>query len=176
MKTFFTILITAALAASGTWWITTQRGGSAAHSDHGVGAKKVLYYQSTMHPWVKSDKPGSCTVCGMKLVPVYEGGQSHAAVNTDIVMLPESSPAISNVKTVEVKQQPLVRTLRVAGMIDDDDSKHRVLSAYIPARIEKLFVNFEGAEVEKGQPPCRYTINLEGRERDPEVVVQPCCM
>ena len=31
-------------------------------------------------------------------------------------------------------------------------------------------------KVEKGQPPCRYTINLEGRERDPEVVVQPCCM
>lgn len=34
---------------------------------------KVLYYQSPMHPWVKSPKPGSCTVCGMSLVPIYEG-------------------------------------------------------------------------------------------------------
>lgn len=30
--------------------------------------------------------------------------------------------------------------------------------------------------VEKGQVSCKYTINLEGRERDPEVVVQPCCV
>ena len=105
-----------------------------------------------MHPWVKSDKPGNCTVCGMQLVPVYEGVEKEIAASTDVVMLPEGSPNVSRIKTVEVKQQPLVRTLRVAGMIDDDDSKHRVLSAYIPARIEKLFVNFEGAEVEKGQP------------------------
>ena len=26
-----------------------------------------------MHPWVKSDKPGRCTICGMELTPVYEG-------------------------------------------------------------------------------------------------------
>lgn len=31
-------------------------------------------------------------------------------------------------------------------------------------------------KLEKGQVSCSYTINLEGRERDPEVVVQPCCM
>lgn len=30
--------------------------------------------------------------------------------------------------------------------------------------------------VEKGQVSCSYTINLEGRERDPVVIVQPCCM
>lgn len=31
-------------------------------------------------------------------------------------------------------------------------------------------------KVEKGQVSCSYSINLEGRQRDPEVVVQPCCM
>ena len=35
--------------------------------------RKVLYYQSAMHPWIKSDKPGRCTICGMELTPVYEG-------------------------------------------------------------------------------------------------------
>ena len=33
--------------------------------------RKVLYYQSAMHPWIKSDKPGRCTICGMELTPVY---------------------------------------------------------------------------------------------------------
>ena len=30
-------------------------------------------YQSPMHPWITSEKPGNCTICGMALVPVYEG-------------------------------------------------------------------------------------------------------
>ena len=46
------------------------------------GGRVPLYYQSPMHPWVKSHKPGKCTVCGMDLVPVYalpnpDGGEGH---------------------------------------------------------------------------------------------------
>ncbi len=109
-----------------------------------------------MHPWVKSDKPGRCTVCGMELVPVFEGGGKLQTAATDIVMLPEGSPNITNVETVEVRRRPLVRTLRVAGTIEDDDSKHRILSAYAGGRIEQLFVNYEGAEVEAGEPLVTY--------------------
>ncbi len=152
MKTPFLILIFATLAAAAGWWL-------GAHHEHATelaaapsSEKKVLYYQSPMHPWVKSDKPGQCTVCGMQLVPVFDGGESHGTAKTDVVMLPEGSPGMTNIRTVEVKKQPLVRTLRVAGMIDDDDSKHRVLSAYTGGRIEKLAVNYEGAEVQAGQP------------------------
>lgn len=152
MKTFLTILIVAVLAASGGWWLRSQRGVPGAPTENASDEKKVLFYQSPMHPWVKSDKPGRCTVCGMELVPVYEGGKTYDQATSDIVMLPEGSPNITSVRTVEVKRQPLTRTLRVAGMIDDDDSRHRILSAYAGGRIEKLSVNFEGAEVQAGQP------------------------
>ena len=67
-------------------------------------------------------------------------------------MLPEGAPNVANIKTGEVRRHSLARSLRVAGMIENDDSKHRILSAYTGGRIEKLFVNFEGAEVEAGQP------------------------
>ncbi|MDQ3621422.1 MAG: efflux RND transporter periplasmic adaptor subunit [Verrucomicrobiota bacterium] len=152
MKTILTILFVAVLAATGGWWWGAHHGAAGAASAGGSREKKILFYQSPMHPWVKSDKPGNCTVCGMELVPVYEGGQSHDGATTDIVMLPEGSPNITSVRTAEVKRQPLTRTMRVAGMIDDDDSRHRILSAYAGGRIEKLFVNFEGAEVQAGQP------------------------
>jgi hypothetical protein len=26
---------------------------------------KPKFYQSPMHPWIRSDKPGNCTICGM---------------------------------------------------------------------------------------------------------------
>ena len=105
-----------------------------------------------MHPWVKSDRPGKCTVCGMELVPVYESGALGNTPSTDIVMLPEGAPNVTGIKTGEVRRRSLARSLRVAGMIENDDSKHRILSAFTGGRIEKLFVNFEGAEVEAGQP------------------------
>jgi Cu(I)/Ag(I) efflux system membrane fusion protein len=40
----------------------------------------------------------------------------------------------------------------VAGSIDDNDAQHRRLSAYVDGRIEKLFVNYLGAEVREGEP------------------------
>lgn len=153
MRTLIALLIVAALAATGGWWFGARHDDSSRTTPE---QKKILYYQSPMHPWVKSDKPGKCTVCGMELAPVYEGGQSHGAAATDIVMLPEGSSGVTGVKTLEVKRQPLTRTLRVAGTVDDDDSKHRVLSAYTGGRIEKLFVNYEGAEVQAGQPLATY--------------------
>jgi Cu(I)/Ag(I) efflux system membrane fusion protein len=67
-------------------------------------------------------------------------------------MLPEGAPNVANIKTAEVTRRSLARTLRVAGMIEDDDSKHRILSAFSGGRIQKLFVNYEGAEVKEGQP------------------------
>jgi len=145
------LVVLIGLLAGGVWWrLVSQRQSITRHAPN-AGERKVLYYQSPMHPWVKSDKPGKCTVCGMELVPVYDAGQA-ASATTDIVMLPEGAPNVASIKTVEVRRQPLARTLRVAGMIQDDDSKHRILSAYTGGRIEKLFVNFVGAEVKAGKP------------------------
>ena len=117
--------------------------------------RKALYYQSAMHPWIKSDKPGRCTICGMELTPVYEG-EAGVAVGGDMISLSESSIRVLNVQTTEVKTQVLAKTLTVAGTIDDDDSKHRVLSAYIPGRVEKLHVSYVGAEVKSGEPLAEF--------------------
>lgn len=54
----------------------------------GKGGRKILYWQDPMHPSYKSDKPGIAPDCGMKLVPVYEGGdqgEQPAAANRKIL-------------------------------------------------------------------------------------------
>jgi Cu(I)/Ag(I) efflux system membrane fusion protein len=113
--------------------------------------RRVLYYQSAMHPWIKSDKPGRCTICGMELTPVYEG-QAGFDMSGDVITLSSNSVRVLNVQTVEARVQPLAKTLSVAGTIDDNDSTHRVLSAYVAGRIEKLQVAYVGAEVKAGEP------------------------
>lgn len=105
-----------------------------------------------MHPWVKSDKPGQCTVCGMDLVPIYEGGKNFDHAASDIVMLPPGSPNVVGVQTAEVKKQGLVRTLRVAGMIGEDESRHGIISAPVEGRIDGLAMSCEGDKVTRRQP------------------------
>ncbi len=169
MKRFLSYLIVAALAVGGTWLVLRP-----AASDALTSERKLLYYQSPMHPWVKSDQPGRCTVCGMALVPVYEGeGGAGQEMTSGVVMLPPGSPNVVGVLTATVQKEPLRRTLRVAGMIDDDESRHRVLSAYTQGRIEKLNVNFLGAEVQAGQPLATfYSADLLSASRDYQLAVR----
>ena len=81
-RTASVVLIVTVAVAVAVWWLISwnTRAALATASQ----TRKVLFYQSPMHPWVKSDKPGKCTVCGMELVPVYEGGQTSGPA-TDIV-------------------------------------------------------------------------------------------
>jgi len=146
------ILLAAALAGAGGWFagrrVSAKSGSSAAPTN---GARKVLYYQSAMHPWIKSDKPGRCTICGMELSPVFEGEKGFDA-GEGVVTLSSNTIQVINTRTDEVKRRPLKRSLRFAGTIDDNDAKHRFVSAYIDGRIDALAVNYVGAEVVAGQP------------------------
>jgi membrane fusion protein, copper/silver efflux system len=147
MKTFPTILLTAALAVTATWFVTHRPDAQTA------AERKPLFYQSPMHPWIKSDKPGRCTICGMELVPIFPGEKSFdESGGSNVVALTQNQIQVVGVQTVSAKSQALVRTLQVAGMIDDDASRHRILSAYVDGRVEKLYVNTLGAEVTAGQP------------------------
>ncbi len=171
MKTIPAILLTLAVAIPATWFATqkfhTGSASSAATSQQPAG-RKLLYYQSAMHPWIKSPKPGRCTICGMELTPVYEGDAGFdAAGGGDVVPLTQTMIQVVNVQTAEAQVRPLTKTLTVAGMIDDNATRHRVLSAYIPGRVQKLYVNFMGAEVKEGQPLAEfYSPTLLQSERE----------
>ncbi|MDX1951049.1 MAG: efflux RND transporter periplasmic adaptor subunit [Verrucomicrobiota bacterium] len=171
MKTVPTILLTLAIAIPATWFATRKfpHGSSTAvpAQSKDKGQRKLLYYQSAMHPWIKSDKPGRCTICGMELTPVYEGDPGFDASGGDVVPLTQTMIQVMNVQTSEAQVRPLKKTLTVAGTIDDDATRHRVLSAYVPGRIEKLFVNFIGAEVKQGEPLAEfYSPSLLQAERE----------
>ena len=68
MKNLLIVILVVAAGAIG-WFV----GKGKAPTKPAEGERKVAFYQSSMHPWIKSDKPGNCTICGMKLTPVYEG-------------------------------------------------------------------------------------------------------
>ncbi len=113
--------------------------------------RKIQYYQSPMHPWVKADAPGQCTICGMALVPVYDG-QEGFDTGGDTLLLSDNTIQVINVATSPVERGSATRELRLAGILEDDAGRHRIISAHFDGRIEKPFIEQVGEEVREGQP------------------------
>ncbi|MES2706298.1 MAG: efflux RND transporter periplasmic adaptor subunit [Verrucomicrobiota bacterium] len=169
MKTSFTILAMLGAAAAGWFLRPLSHSPGSGGSTAAPGERKIAFYQSAMHPWIKSGKPGKCTICGMELTPIYEGekGMVEDAHGPNTVSLTASQIHVLDVRTAEAAVRPLTKSLRVAGTMDDDERRHRILSAYVDGRIEKLFANHHGAEVTEGQPLARiYSPTLLQAERD----------
>src|SRR3954462_6262131 len=148
MKKLLIAFVLIPVAGTVGWYLGQQSHG---HHETSTNDVKVAYYQSPMHPWIKSDKPGNCTICGMRMVPEY-AGETGVAVSPDVVSLSSNALNVVNVQTAEVKKRPLELQLQVAGRIESDETRYRVISAYVDGRIDKLFVNYIGAEVQAGQP------------------------
>lgn len=109
-------------------------------------------YRCPMHPAVTSPTPGKCTICGMALVATASLSSQTSALNSSTIALSPAIITTIGVETATVARQPLTRTLRVTGRIEDDDTRHRILTARVPGRIEKLHINYVGAEVAAGDP------------------------
>jgi Cu(I)/Ag(I) efflux system membrane fusion protein len=102
----------------------------------------------------------------MKLVPVYEG-EKGADMDTNVVALSSNSVTVLNLQSAPVTERPLKRTIRAAGIVEDDDTRHRIISAYVAGRVDELHVNFVGAEVTQGSPLAQfYSPDLLAAERE----------
>lgn len=118
--------------------------------------RKIKMYQSPMHPWITSDKPGECTICGMALVPVYaddENAMARKASNSaPVVALNPQSIGVLNVTTVPVRRMELTKALRFSGVLEDDENRHRVIAAFYDGRVDAVYIDHVGVYVTKGTP------------------------
>jgi Cu(I)/Ag(I) efflux system membrane fusion protein len=111
--------------------------------------RKPKFYQSPMHPWITSDKPGNCTICGMQLVPVYDDKPASSASSLEVSA---QTARVLGLDTAPVLREPLHKAVRVSGILEDDDTLHRVVAAFYDGRIEQVYVQQVGQKVQAGQP------------------------
>lgn len=170
------LLLTAGIAAALGWWWGSRPVPAEVTSAPGA-ARVIKFYQSPMHPWITSPSPGKCTICGMDLVPVYEGEAGFDA-GGDVVQLGAPTAAIIGVATTPVVTVAnATRTVTVTGVIEDDDTRHTLVTAWTDARLEQLHVNAIGQFVTAGTPlvaiysrelhVARQEFHALARQRDP---------
>jgi Cu(I)/Ag(I) efflux system membrane fusion protein len=147
-KIFAAILVLAAIGTAGyfawTKWIHPTGEKSTAILDSNID-----YYHCGMHPWITSDKPGKCPICGMDLTPVYKNNakNSEGIVSIDPVMEQNIG-----VKTEMVTKRKLTHTIRTTGRVDYDETKQTVITTKFSGYIEKLYIDYTGKSIEQGQP------------------------
>ena len=134
------------------------------YADEGAtsGEKKIAYYKDPMHPWFTSDKPGKAPDCGMDLVPVYEGESDVKRIKIDPVTVQNIG-----VKIEEVKRRPLTKTIRTVGKVTYDETKLYNVNTKIMGWVEKLYVDYTGKLVHKGDPLLEiYSPDLVNTEQE----------
>ncbi len=118
-----------------------------AESQSPGGERTIAYYKDPMHPWYTSDKPGKAPDCGMDLVPVYEGESDAKGIKIDPVTIQNIGV---RVETVEWRK--LNRTIRTTGRVSYDERKIYSVNSKIMGWVEKLYVDYTGMVVRKGEP------------------------
>jgi Cu(I)/Ag(I) efflux system membrane fusion protein/cobalt-zinc-cadmium efflux system membrane fusion protein len=88
---------------------------------------------------------------GMDLVPVYEE-QGEEKVPASVIRIDPGTIQNMGVRMARVQRKPLVRTIRTYGTVNYDERRMKVVSAWVGGRIDKLYVDFTGVEVKKGDP------------------------
>ncbi len=134
-------------------WFVSPRGTSATVHDHAeiAGTKKSSLWTCPMHPQIKLPDPGKCPICGMDLVPlVVDTAQSDASANPRRLEMSEASKKLAEIVTARVERKYVENEVRMVGIVDYDETRVRTISAWVPGRLDRLYVDFTGTRVRKG--------------------------
>ncbi len=111
--------------------------------------KKILYWYSPMDPTYMRDEPGLSPM-GMKLVPKYADGSTASDAGT-ITIDPAQVQNIGVVSTL-ARSEDIARVSRTVGILDYDADKVAWINTKYEGWIEKVYVNYVGQKVRKGDP------------------------
>ena len=147
------------VGAGAAWVLAHQHDDHAGHEDAGKAAVEKLW-QCPMHPTIIQDHPGTCPICGMKLVPVESAAaapETHAAHEAAMpeglatVTIDPSRQQLIGLKSAPVEPGSVGGTWRTMGKIAIDETRVRHINIKISGFVEQVFVDFVGKPVSKGQ-------------------------
>lgn len=117
----------------------------------GSGQQSVSQkWYCSMHPEIIRDKPGKCRICGMDLIPMP--GDAVGGVGPRELVVSEEAAKLMEVETSIVERKFVTAEIRMVGKIEYDETRVKNITAWVPgrSRIERLFVDFTGITVKKG--------------------------
>lgn len=123
-----------------------------------TAAGQAAKFHCPMHPTVVADRPGSCPICGMDLVPIGErahasaGGPHSSVPGLAVVSISPEARQLMGLKLGAVEKRPLSREVRTSARIVADETRQWRVTTKVEGWVDQLFVAYTGQEVKKGDP------------------------
>ena len=111
-------------------------------------APAAVTWTCSMHPQVRLPEAGQCPICFMDLVPLEEGPGVDLGPRT--LRISEGAAALAEIRTAAVERRPVAHEIRMVGKVSFDETRLASLTAWVPGRLERLYVDYTGVAVRPG--------------------------
>jgi len=108
--------------------------------------QKPTFWTCSMHPQIQQPKPGKCPLCAMDLIPI---GGAESKIAGSIEFTPEAVK-LMEIQTSLVQRKQISTQIKLIGKLDYDQSRIKTITAWTNGRIDRLFVDYTGMSVRKG--------------------------
>lgn len=112
---------------------------------------QTTQWTCSMHPQIQLPKAGKCPICFMDLIPV-ESDSRAGELDPRQIRMSSTATALAGIQTTPVTRAWAERSIRMVGKLAYDETKVANIAAWAPGRLDRLFIDFTGATVAKGDP------------------------
>lgn len=115
--------------------------------DHATEAS-ISVWTCSMHPQIQQPQFGQCPICGMDLIPVED--DAGAELGERELKLSPAAIKLAAIQTAPVERKFVASEIRMNGKVAYDETRLKDIAAYVPGRIDRLYVDFTGTTVRRG--------------------------
>ncbi|MHC4213463.1 MAG: efflux RND transporter periplasmic adaptor subunit, partial [Planctomycetota bacterium] len=133
------------------WVITgpTQPPKESGHAHTEQAPEKQQVWTCSMHPQIKLPKKGLCPICNMDLIPLAMD-ETEMATSMRQLTVSENAKKLMDIEVAWVERKFVSAVVRMVGKVDYDETKLAYITAWIPGRLDRLYVDYTGVPVNKG--------------------------
>lgn len=126
------------------------------HTEHAEMATQqgpsepATVWTCSMHPQIRMPEPGLCPICNMELIPLMEEESEAQMTDMRRFTTSEAAKALMNIETAMAERRFVTAEIRMVGKIEYDETRVEYITAWVPGRLDRLYVDYTGVPVKKG--------------------------
>ena len=110
-------------------------------------SSETQVWTCSMHPNVQLPESGQCPICFMDLIPLESESGS---LQPNQLSMSESAMKLASIETIPAAYGIAKMEIHLSGKVEYDESRIRNITAWVPGRLERMFVDYTGITVNKG--------------------------
>ena len=111
--------------------------------------QKKQVWTCSMHPQIKLPKKGLCPICNMALIPLTID-ETEMGASMRQLSVSEAAKKLMDIEVVPVERKFVNAIVRMVGKVDYDETNLAYITAWVPGRLDRLYVDYTGIPVSKG--------------------------